>query len=82
MNHIVKEIPDIASDETIELAVLNRVYHAQLTLIDKKTKLICLRFLKDAEIEPVERELLAADLVRLQAVRNEVVHKVLSLNTL
>ena len=82
MNHIVKEMLETASSKAVELAVLNRVYHAQLTLIDKKTKLICLRFLKDAEIEPVERELLAADLVRLQAVRNEVVHKVLSLNTL
>ena len=82
MNHIVKEMLETASSKAVELAVVNRVYHAQLTLIDKKTKLICLRFLKDAEIEPVERELLAADLVRLQAVRNEVVHKVLSLNTL
>ena len=82
MNHIIKEMLETASKKASELAVLNRVYHAQLALIDKKTKLICLRFLKDAEIEPVERELLAADLVRLQAVRNEVVHKVLSLNTL
>ena len=82
MNHIVKEMLETASSKAVELAVVNRVYHAQLALIDKKTKLICLRFLKDAEIEPVERELLAADLVRLQAVRNEVVHKVLSLNTL
>ena len=82
MNHIIKEMLETASKKASELAVLNRVYHAQLALIDKKTKLICLRFLKDAEIEPVERELLAADLVCLQATRQKVVQEILNHNTL
>ena len=82
MNHIVKEMLETASSKAVELVAVNRANYAQLTLIDKKTKLICLRFLKDAEIEPVERELLAADLVHLQAIRNKMVHIILSLNTL
>ena len=82
MNHIVKEMLETASKKAVELVAVNRANYAQLTLIDKKTKLICLRFLKDAEIEPVERELLAADLVCLQATRQKVVQEILNHNTL
>ena len=82
MTDTIKEMLHTISDKAVELVAVNRAYHAQLALIDKKTKLICLRFLTDAEIEPMERELLSADLVRLQTVRNEVVQKILNHNIL
>ena len=82
MNNTVKEMLKTISDKAVELVAVNRAYHAQLTLIDKKTKLICLRFLTVTKLEPVERELLSADLVRLQTARNKVVQDVLNHNTL
>lgn len=82
MKDTVKEMLETISDKAVELVAVNRAYHTQLAIIDKKTKLICLRFFSDAKIEPVERELLAADLVRLQTARNEVVQEVLNLNNL
>ena len=82
MTDTIKEMLHTISDKAVELVAVNRAYHAQLALIDTKTKLICLRFLTDAEIEPMERELLSADLVRLQTARNEVVQKILNHNIL
>ena len=82
MTDTIKEMLHTISDKAVELVAVNRAYHAQLAFIDKKTKLICHRFLTDEEIEPMERELLSADLVRLQTVRNEVVQKILNHNTL
>ena len=82
MNNTVKEMLETVSDKAVELVAVNRAYHAQLALIDKKTKLICLRFLTEPKLEPVERELLSADLVRLQTARNKVVQDVLNHNIL
>ena len=82
MNNTVKEMLETISDKAVELVAVNRAYHAQLALIDKKTKLICLRFLTATKLEPVERELLSADLVRLQTARNKVVQDVLNHNIL
>ena len=82
MNDNVKEMLENVSNKAVEHVAVNRAYHAQLALIDKKTKLICLRFITGERIEPVERELLSADLVRLQATRNGVVQKVLNHNIL
>ena len=82
MADTVKEMLETASDKAAQHVAVNRAFHAQLELIDKKTKLICLRFLTDEKIEPVERELLSADLIRLQTARNQVVQKVLNHNTL
>ena len=82
MNNTVKEMLETISDKAVELVAVNCAYRAQLALIDKKTKLICLRFLTATKLEPVERELLSADLVRLQTARNEVVQKVLNHNNL
>lgn len=80
VNDTVKEMLETASDKAIKLVAVNRAYHAQLALIDKKTKLICFRFLTDEKLEPVERELLSDDLVRLQEARQRVVQEVLNLN--
>ena len=82
MNNTVKEMLETISDKAVELVAVNRAYHAQLALIDKKTKLICLRFLTATKLEPVERELLSADLVGLQTARNHVVQNILNHNTL
>ena len=82
MNNTVKEMLEATSDKAVEHVAVNRAYHAQLALIDKKTKLICLRFITGERIEPVERELLSAELVRLQATRQKVVQKVLNHNAL
>ena len=82
MNDTVKEMLEATSNKAVEHVAMNRAYHAQLALIDKKTKLLCLRFITATKIEPAERELFIADLVHLQATRNEVVQEVLNHNTL
>lgn len=82
MDVMLKEMLEKASNKAVEIAAVNRAYHAQLVLIDKKTKLICLRFLTDAKIEPAERELLSADLFCLQRTRQKVVQDILNLNAI
>lgn len=69
-----------AAEYAVTVVAHNKAYHAQLALIDRKTKLICNRFLSTPNLEPVERELLAEDLLRLQKARSKVVTLVLELN--
>ena len=82
MNNAIKEMLEATSNKAVEHVAVNRAYHAQLASIDKKTKLLCLRFITATKIEPAERELFIADLVRLQATRNELVQEVLNHNIL
>lgn len=64
-----------AAEHTAEMQAL----YAQLKLLDKKTNTICSRFLSEKELEPVERELMAEQLVVLQRCRAAVVKKVMDL---
>ena len=75
----MKLLEDAAAN-AVKVVAYNQAYYAQLRLIDRKTNLICERFVFDSRIEPTERLLLAEDLLRLQQARNRVVESVTQLN--
>lgn len=73
----VKQFLNDTSDNAVEHTAKMQAFYAQLKLLDQKTKTICLRFLTEKELEPVERELMAEQLVVLQRCRAAVVKNVL-----
>ena len=75
----VKQFLDDASVNAAEHTAEMQALYAQLKLLDKKTNTICSRFLFEKELEPVERELMAEQLVVLQRCRAAVVKKVMDL---
>ena len=69
-----------AADYAVTFVSYNKAQHARIALLDRKTKIICNRFISTPNMEPVERELLAEELLRLQHARNRVVALILKLN--
>ena len=75
----VKQFLDDASVNAVEHTAKMQAFYAQLKLLDQKTNTICFRFLSEKKLEPVERELMAEQLVILQRCRATVVQETLKL---
>ena len=75
----VKQFLNNASNNAVDHTTEMQALYAQLKLLDKKTNTICSRFLFEKELEPVERELMAEQLVVLQRCRAAVVKEALRL---
>lgn len=69
-----------ASINAVEHTATIKAYHAQLELLDRKTNIICLRFLSEVKLEPIEREHMAEQLVLFQRCRAAVVKKIMELS--
>ena len=72
----VKDMLDNASMTAVIHSATMRAFYAQLDNMDKKTRIICSRMLVEKEMGPVERELLAEELLVIQRVKTEVVEKI------
>lgn len=72
----VKALLENASMTAVMHTATMKAFHAQLSLMDKKTRIICSRFLLEKTLEPVERELLAEQLYSIQRSRTKVVEEI------
>lgn len=75
-NQSVKALLENALTTAVIHAATMKAFHAQLSLLDKKTQIICSRFLAEKTMEPVERELLSEQLYSIQCERTKVVEMV------
>lgn len=75
----VKQFLNDASVNAAEHTAKMQALYVQLKGLDRKTKTICLRFLSEEKLEPVERELMAEQLVVLQRCRATVVKETMEL---
>lgn len=75
-NQSIKTLLEEASITAVMHTATMRAFYAQLENMDRKTRNICSRFLAVKNMEPVERELLAEELLGIQCARTKVVEEV------
>ena len=75
-NQSVKALLENALTTAVMHAATMKAFHAQLSYLDKKTQIICSRFLAEKTMEPLERELLSEELYSIQCRRTKVVEMV------
>ena len=75
----VKQFLNNANNNAVEHTTKMQAFYDQLKKLDQKTNTICFRFLSEKELETVERELMAEQLVILQRCRAAVVKEALQL---
>ena len=76
----VKTMLDEIAAKAVDIHATNKARYTQLKNVDNKTKTVCQAFLLRPNMEPVERELLAEQLVILQRVRTSIVAEILKDN--
>ena len=72
----VKQFLTDASDNAVEHNATMQAFHAQLSDLDKNTRIICFRLLNVKKLGSGERELLSEELLGIQRARTKVIEKI------
>ena len=72
----VKAMLENASIATDMHLAKMKAFHAQLSDLDKNTRIICFRLLNVKKLGPGERELLSEELLGIQRARTKVVEEI------
>lgn len=75
----VEQFLQDASDNAVGHIAQMKALYLELKILDEQTNNICLRFLNDKTLEPVERQLMAEQLVVIQQCRAFVVAEAMAL---